>query len=104
MKRQQKEQKKKKAEERKQKAFADYYDYAEEIKKIPPHRVLAINRGERARVLRVKLDCDIEANVSGRRETLRSAGASACRLPPRMRRGCSPGLFSPAWNAKFAAS
>ncbi len=61
LKRQQKEQKKKKAEERKQKAFADYYDYAEEIKKIPPHRVLAINRGERARVLRVKLDCDIEA-------------------------------------------
>ncbi len=52
---------KKKKEEQKKKAFADYYNYAEEIKKIPPHRVLAINRGERAKVLRVKLECDLEA-------------------------------------------
>ena len=29
--------------------------------KIPPHRVLAINRGERAKVLRVKIECDLEA-------------------------------------------
>ena len=60
-KREKKEQKKKKAEQRKQKAFSDYYSYSEEIKRIPPHRVLAINRGERARVLRVKIECDIEA-------------------------------------------
>lgn len=59
--REKREQKKKKAEERKQKAFRDYYEYSEEIRKIPPHRVLAINRGERARVLRVKLDCDLAA-------------------------------------------
>lgn len=56
-----KEQKKKKADERRQKAFSDYFDYSEEIKKIPPHRVLAINRGERAKVLRVKIECDMEA-------------------------------------------
>ncbi|MHC4398412.1 MAG: Tex-like N-terminal domain-containing protein [Planctomycetota bacterium] len=55
-----KELKKKKAEERLQKAFSDYFDYGEEIKKIPPHRVLAINRGERAKVLRVKLEVDVE--------------------------------------------
>lgn len=59
--REKKEQKKKKAEERKQKAFRDYYDYHEEIRKIPPHRILAINRGERARVLRVKIESDLEA-------------------------------------------
>ncbi len=29
--------------------------------RIPPHRVLAINRGERARILRVKIDADAEA-------------------------------------------
>ncbi len=52
---------KKKAEEKRRKAFRDYFDYREEIKKIPPHRVLAINRGERAKVLRVKIDCDTEA-------------------------------------------
>lgn len=52
--------KKKKIEEKKIKAFRDYFDYREEIKKIPPHRILAINRGERARVLRVRIDCDLE--------------------------------------------
>ena len=32
--------KKKKIEEKKIKDFQDYFDYREEIKKIPPHRVL----------------------------------------------------------------
>jgi uncharacterized protein len=61
IKRQQRELKKKKAEERKLKAFADYFNYREELKRIPPHRVLAINRGERAGVLRVRIECDLEA-------------------------------------------
>ena len=64
-----KEQKKKKAEERRQKAFRDYFDYREEIKKIPPHRVLAINRGERAKILRVKIECDVEAMHQALEET-----------------------------------
>ena len=56
-----KEPKRKKIEERRIKAFRDYFNYGEDIKKIPPHRVLAINRAERAKVLRVKIDCDLEA-------------------------------------------
>ena len=56
-----KELKKKKAEEQLHKAFSDYFDYSEEIKKIPPHRVLAINRGERGKVLRVRLEYSLEA-------------------------------------------
>jgi uncharacterized protein len=56
-----KEQKKKKAEEKRQKAFRDYFSYSEELKRIPPHRVLALNRGERAKVLRIKIECDLEA-------------------------------------------
>jgi len=36
--------------------FADYYDYREKLTKLPPHRLLAINRGEREGVLKVKLD------------------------------------------------
>ena len=56
-----KEQKKQKAREAIQKAFSDYFDYSEELKKIPPHRVLAINRGERAKVVRVKIESDVEA-------------------------------------------
>lgn len=32
-----------------------YYDYQEEVKKIPPHRILAINRGEKEKILQVKI-------------------------------------------------
>jgi len=56
-----KELRKKRLEEHRIKAFQDYFDYREEIKKIPPHRILAINRGERAKVLRVKIEADLAA-------------------------------------------
>lgn len=50
------------AKERKRKlfehAFKDYYDFRESMSRLPPHRVLAINRGERAKVLRVRLECN----------------------------------------------
>ena len=39
-------------------AFSDYFDYSESIRRIPPHRILAINRGERDGFLRVKFDID----------------------------------------------
>ncbi|MGL5150214.1 MAG: Tex family protein [Clostridium sp.] len=32
-----------------------YYDYKEEVSKIPPHRILAINRGEKEKILSVKI-------------------------------------------------
>jgi len=32
-----------------------YYDYQEAVKKIPPHRVLAVNRGEKEKALQVKI-------------------------------------------------
>lgn len=40
--------------------FQMYFDYTEEVRKIPPHRILAINRGERLGVLKVKLVVDEE--------------------------------------------
>jgi uncharacterized protein len=42
-------------------AFKDYYDYTEPLGKVPPHRVLAINRGERAHAIRVKIEADADA-------------------------------------------
>ena len=39
-------------------AFKGYADFQELISKVPPHRILAINRGERAGVLKVKLSVD----------------------------------------------
>ncbi len=47
-----------------------YYDYAEPVKRIPPHRILAINRGEREKVLKVSIEVvaeDMLAEIRGRR-------------------------------------
>ena len=41
--------------------FKDYFNFREAISRIPPHRILAINRGEKAKVIRVSIDCDSEA-------------------------------------------
>ncbi len=41
-----------------------YYDFSESVSKIPPHRILAINRGEREKVLRVTIDVAEEAMLS----------------------------------------
>jgi uncharacterized protein len=56
----------KKRKRRKKKAkrtphpFADYENFSESVKKIPHHRVLAINRGERGGNLKVKLRVDAD--------------------------------------------
>jgi protein Tex len=36
--------------------YRDYFDYAEPVAQIPPHRVLAINRGDKEGPLKVRLD------------------------------------------------
>ncbi len=41
-----------------------YYDYSEEVKKIPPHRILAINRGEKEKILSVKITIGEEKIIS----------------------------------------
>ena len=35
-----------------------YYNYSEDIKRIPPHRILAINRAENEGVIKAKIECD----------------------------------------------
>lgn len=44
--------------------FEMYYDYSEEVKKIPPHRILAINRGEKEKVLSVKITSNEEKIIN----------------------------------------
>ncbi len=46
------------------KTYSNYYDFNETIKYIKPHRILAINRGEKEGVLSVKLDYDTEKIVN----------------------------------------
>ena len=38
-----------------------YYNFSEEIKKIPSHRILAITRGEKEKILKVKIELDEES-------------------------------------------
>ncbi|MDQ6421152.1 Tex family protein [Paenibacillus sp. LHD-117] len=55
-----------------------YYNYQEPVRKLPPHRVLAINRGEREEVLRVALDTPIDRiHEHMRRKLLRGGTAAA---------------------------
>ncbi|MFD3158229.1 Tex family protein [Haloimpatiens sp. FM7330] len=41
-----------------------YYDYSEPVKKIPPHRILAINRGEKEKILSVKITVNNEKIIN----------------------------------------
>ncbi len=41
--------------------FEDYYDYSEPVSRIPSHRFLAIQRGEREGIVRVKIEIDADA-------------------------------------------
>ena len=66
--------------------YEPYYDYAEPLGKIPNHRVLAIDRGEREGKLHVKVDVDAAAAV----ERLGS------RWPRRQ------GVFAPVLDAAIA--
>ncbi|MGP3779496.1 Tex family protein [Halanaerobium saccharolyticum] len=43
--------------------YQDYYEFRESINKIPPHRILALNRGENEEVLRVKIEVDDERSI-----------------------------------------
>ena len=66
----------KKADE--ESVYEMYYDYQEPVKKLPPHRVLAINRGEREEVLRISLDTPVDRiHEQMKRKLLRGGTAPA---------------------------
>ena len=47
-----------------QRKYEMYYDYAEPVRQIPPHRLLAVNRGAREGVLRVKVEVAFDAALT----------------------------------------
>ena len=55
-----KKKRKKKKKKSKPDPFAEFANFSESLQKVPPHRSLAINRGERAGRLKVKVSCDSE--------------------------------------------
>ena len=66
--------------------YEPYYDFAEPVSKIPNHRVLAIDRGEREEKLRVRVRVDTEAAVA----------RLGSRWPRRQ------GVFAPIFDAAIA--
>lgn len=48
-------------EEKLQKAYADYFQFSEDIRRIAPYRILTLNRGERAKILKVSFSYDEQA-------------------------------------------
>ena len=51
-------------EAQKTSVYQMYWDYSEALNQIKPHRVLAINRGEREEVLEVKINVDVDEAVA----------------------------------------
>jgi uncharacterized protein len=43
--------------------YKDYFQFTEPVRHIPPHRTLAINRGEKENALQVKLDWDAQTGL-----------------------------------------
>lgn len=63
-----------KGAEDKRKVFGNYYEYKEPLKRIVPHRTLAINRGEKEDVLRVGIEFPEERIIGGmERDLIRKA-------------------------------
>jgi len=50
--------------------FRDYFSFSDHIQRVPPHRVLAINRGERAKLLKVRIEGPSEELQAAAEEVL----------------------------------
>ena len=61
-------------------AYAGYFDFRESIQKLPPHRVLAINRGEKAKVLRVRFEFDSSSIFESTSRRLISKTHANCEM------------------------
>ena len=59
-----------KAQSKDEKHFRDFFDYSDHVQRVPPHRVLAINRGERAKLLKVRIEGPAEEMQASAEELL----------------------------------
>ncbi len=56
--------------------YAQYYDYSEALKKVLPHRVLALNRGEKEEFLKVSVAIEAEVVLKGLRAKILAKNGS----------------------------
>lgn len=67
-----------KGAEDERKVFGNYYEYDEPLKRIVPHRTLALNRGEKENVLRIGISFPDERIISGmERELIKKSHSPA---------------------------
>jgi uncharacterized protein len=57
-----------------EKHYRDFFEYSEHVQRVPPHRVLAINRGERAKLLKVRIEGPAEEMQAAAEELLITPG------------------------------
>ena len=85
------------------KEFRDYFEFKGPLGKIPPHRVLAINRGERAKMLRVKIEVDEAAMAQEAEALLAPAEHPHAEFLRGLRGIRSSGWCCRVWSGKCAA-
>ena len=83
------------ADEKVAQGFRDYFEFSETLERVPQHRVLAINRGEKAKALRVKVEADLEAMQAAVDELVPADHPHAEFLGLRPRRLATAGLSQP---------
>src|SRR5690606_14401856 len=64
--------------------FEHYYEYSEAVSRIRPHRVLAIDRGEREEALRVRIEVEKEAALEWLRRRVIGKGAPPSPADPHL--------------------
>ena len=64
--------------------YEQYYDFREAVARIRPHRVLAINRGEREKALRVRIEVPTEPILAHLQRHLRKSGPRQSPADPHL--------------------
>ena len=62
------------------KVYEMYYEYKEAVKTIKPHRILALNRGEKEEILSIKIDFDNDAIINYLNDKITKNNNSECAL------------------------
>ena len=65
-----------KTESKERTPYEDYYDFRQKMSEVPPHRLLAIFRGEREKILKVKIDIDEEMCLNAIRKIAGGKGVT----------------------------
>ncbi len=90
-----------KDQQKRSKSYRDYCDFSEPLRCIPPHRILAVNRGERSKVLRVRITCDADVMVAAMESLLIPAGHPHAELLVRCAQDAWQRLIQPSLEREF---